>query len=36
MLLPFINKPFNGIIWRLEIDDLTDTIFLEIRHTDDK
>jgi hypothetical protein len=36
MLLPFINKPFNGVIWRLEIDELSDTIFLEIRNAEDK
>ncbi len=34
MLLPFINKQFPGIIWRLEIDSLTDSIFLEIRTAD--
>jgi hypothetical protein len=31
MLLPFINKQFPGVIWRMEIDSLSDTIFLEIR-----
>lgn len=34
MLLPSINKPASGVIWRLEIDSLTDTIYLETRTTD--
>lgn len=34
MLLPFIKQQFSGVIWRLEIDSLTDTIFLEIRTAD--
>jgi hypothetical protein len=34
MLLPSISKQLNGAIWRLEIDSLSDTIFLEIRTTD--
>jgi hypothetical protein len=34
MLLPFINQQFSGVIWRMEIDSLTDTIFLEIRSAD--
>jgi hypothetical protein len=36
MLLPYINEQLSDIIWRMEIDGLTDTIFLEIRHSDDK
>jgi len=34
MLLPFINEQFDGAIWRIEIDSLTDTVNLEIRTTD--
>jgi hypothetical protein len=34
MLLPSISKQLNGTIWRMEIDSLSDTIFLEIRTTD--
>jgi hypothetical protein len=34
MLLPFINQQFSGVIWRMEIDSLSDTIFLEIRTAD--
>ena len=36
MLLPFINEQLNGIIWRLEIDNLSNTLFLEVRNTADK
>lgn len=36
MLLPFINKQFTGVIWRMEIDSLSETIFLEIRDSADK
>lgn len=35
-LLPFINKQFNGVIWRMEIDEISDTIYLEIRKVEDK
>jgi len=34
MLLPSINKPLKGVIWRLEIDSLSDTIYFETRTTD--
>ena len=34
MLLPFINKQLNGVIWRLEIDSISNTIFLETRTAD--
>jgi len=34
MLLPSINKTLNGVIWRLEIDSLSDTIYIETRTTD--
>lgn len=36
MLFPFINEQLSGMIWRMEIDSLTDTIFLEIRNSEDK
>ncbi len=36
MLLPFITETFLGVIWRMEIDSLSETIFMEIRDTDDK
>jgi hypothetical protein len=36
MLLPFISKQLNGVIWRIEIDSLTDTVFLEIRNEANK
>lgn len=35
-VLPFISKQFNGLIWRMEIDEISDTIYLEIRKTEDK
>ncbi|MBC7398370.1 MAG: DUF4905 domain-containing protein [Mucilaginibacter sp.] len=34
MLLPVIDQQFAGVIWRIEIDILSDTIFLEIRSAD--
>lgn len=34
MLLSSISKQLNGVIWRMEIDSLSDTIFLETRTTD--
>jgi len=34
--LPFISKQFNGHIWRMEIDEISDTIYLEIRKAEDK
>jgi hypothetical protein len=34
MLLPFINKQLNGVIWRMEVDDISGTLFLETRTTD--
>ena len=34
MVLPFINKQLDGVIWRMEIDSLSDTIFLETRTAD--
>ncbi len=35
-LLPSISKAFDGQIWRIEIDEETDTIYLEVRRTEDK
>lgn len=35
-LLPFINEQLNGIIWRIEIDSLANTLFLEVRNTENK
>src|ERR1700712_816000 len=35
-ILPFINKQFNGTIWRMEIDSLSETVFVEIRHSEEK
>jgi hypothetical protein len=34
--LPSISKQFNGLIWRMEIDEVSNTIYLEIRKTEDK
>jgi hypothetical protein len=36
ILQPSINEHFNGTIWRMEIDELTDTIVLEIRNEEKK
>jgi hypothetical protein len=33
---PIISEQFEGPIWRMEIDPLTDTIFLEIRDSEEK
>ena len=33
---PYISEEFNGAIWRLEIDELSDTIFVEIRDEAEK
>jgi len=35
-LLPFISKQFHSVIWRMEIDEVSDTIYLEIRKAEDK
>jgi len=35
-LLPYISEKFNGVIWRLEIDELTDTICIETRDETEK
>jgi hypothetical protein len=31
-----INETFHGAIWRMEIDEITETIFIEVRDSDDK
>jgi len=36
MLLPTISEQVNGIIWRIEIDETTSTLCLEVRNTEDK
>lgn len=36
MLQPLFGHQFGGTIWRMEIDELTDTLLLEIRNSDDK
>jgi hypothetical protein len=36
MLQPFVNQQFNGTIWRLEIDELSETIFVETRNEQEK
>ncbi|WP_461453047.1 DUF4905 domain-containing protein [Mucilaginibacter sp.] len=33
---PYIAQQFNGDIWRMEIDEITDTIFIEIRNEAEK
>lgn len=35
-LLPYVNQQFNGTIWRLEIDELSENIFIETRNEQDK
>ncbi len=35
-LHPIISEQFDGDIWRMEIDELTDTIFVEIRDSAEK
>ena len=35
-VLPFIDEQLNGIIWRIEIDELSNTLFLEVRNTEDR
>ncbi|WP_183573444.1 DUF4905 domain-containing protein [Mucilaginibacter sp. X5P1] len=36
MLQSYISQQFNGTIWRLEIDELSETIFVETRNEQDK
>ncbi|OKS86543.1 DUF4905 domain-containing protein [Mucilaginibacter polytrichastri] len=35
-LTPFINQPFDAPVWRMEIDESTDTLFVELRDTSNK
>ena len=35
-LLPHICEPFAGTVWRMEVDELTDTLFIEIRNSGEK
>jgi hypothetical protein len=35
-LQPYINEQFNGDIWRIEIDGLTDTLVTEVRNSAEK
>ncbi len=35
-LLPFIEEQLNGVIWRIEIDEQKDTLFLEVRNTENR
>ena len=33
---PLINEKFNGDIWRLEIDEVTETLFVEVRNREER
>src|SRR5665213_2263540 len=33
---PYISEPFIGDIWRIEVDELTDIVFTEVRNSADK
>jgi len=35
-MLPFINQQFDWPIWRMQIDDISSTLFVELRNSDDK
>jgi len=35
-LQPFISEQFNGTIWRMEVDELSETLFIEVRNNEDK
>jgi len=35
-MLPFINQQFDWPIWRMEIDDATSTLFVELRNSEEK
>jgi len=34
--LPTITRQFNGVIWRMEVDEVTDTLYLETRNGAEK
>ena len=36
VILPFITRQFNGVIWRMEVDELTDTLYVETRNGAEK
>jgi len=36
VISPIISEQFDGKIWRMEIDELSDTLFLEIRDEEEK
>jgi hypothetical protein len=33
---PIISEQFNGSIWRMEIDEISDTLFVEVRDSEEK
>jgi len=35
-IFPSISQQFDGVIWRMEIDELTETVFVEIRNSEEK
>jgi hypothetical protein len=35
-MLPFINEQFNQPVWRMEIDETSDTLFVELRNPEEK
>lgn len=35
-LAPYISQCFDAAIWRMEIDELTDTLFIELRNQEEK
>lgn len=36
MLLSFNSEKFNGAIWRMEIDAISETVFVEVRNSEEK
>ena len=36
LLTPFIDQPFDVPVWRMEIDEITDTLFVELRDNTNK
>jgi hypothetical protein len=36
LLKPFISEQFNDAIWRMEIDEISDIIFTEVRNSEEK
>jgi hypothetical protein len=35
-ILPVISEQFDGAIWRMEIDEVTETIYVEVRNSEEK